>query len=113
VVAAEQLVNSPDTYTVAMDVLQVFSVVVAFLAFFGALRFSAKWPEKAVRLFKVLVGITSAGALSLGAASLWLFLVHGALGAAACPAISVVVEFSILCMMAATLGVAYLTIAQG
>jgi hypothetical protein len=49
--------QAPTSYTVAMDLLGILSMLLAFLTFFCSLRFSKAWTEQTVSFFRYLISL--------------------------------------------------------
>ena len=101
-------------YTVGIDLIGVLGTLVAFLAFFAALRFSrSDWPYSFLRVFKVIVALTSIAALVIGIASLGLVVASGLGGALATYyGVWVAIAFAVVCMLTAIIAILYVAVMQ-
>ena len=109
------MTGAETVYSLAIDLLSVLGTLVAFLAFFSALRFSKEWSRVTVRLFKALVSLVSLAALAVGVSALCLVLsgnLPGDLGAVG-TSLFYTIGFAIICMLLAVAAMVYLTVVRG
>ena len=102
-------------YTIGIDLIGILGTLVAFLAFFAALRFSRNdWPYSFLTVFKVVVAVTSVAALVSGTASLALLVASGLGGAlAAYYGLWIAIAFAVVCMLTAIAAIFYLSVKEG